>query len=55
VLTFIGVKMVIVDLYHIPVGASLAIVASVLIISVIASLWKTKRDAAKIAEANITK
>jgi tellurite resistance protein TerC len=55
VLTFIGVKMVIVDLYHIPVGASLAVVASVLIISVIASLWKTKRDAAKIAEANITK
>jgi tellurite resistance protein TerC len=55
VLTFIGVKMVIVDLYHIPVGASLGVVASVLIISVIASLWKTKRDAAKIAEANITK
>jgi tellurite resistance protein TerC len=55
VLTFIGVKMVIVDLYHIPVGASLAVVASVLIISVLASLWKTKRDAAKIAEANITK
>ena len=55
VLTFIGVKMVIVDLYHIPVGASLGVVASVLIISVLASLWKTKRDAAKIAEANITK
>ncbi len=55
VLTFIGVKMVIVDLYHIPVGASLAVVASVLIISILASLWKTKRDAAKIAEANVTK
>jgi tellurite resistance protein TerC len=55
VLTFIGVKMVIVDLYHIPVGASLAVVASVLIISILASLWKTRRDAAKIAEANITK
>jgi tellurite resistance protein TerC len=55
VLTFIGVKMVIVDLYHIPVGASLGVVASVLIISIVASLWKTKRDAAKIAEANLTK
>lgn len=55
VLTFIGVKMVIVDLYHIPVGASLGVVASVLIISVIASLWKTKADARKIAEANVTK
>lgn len=55
VLTFIGVKMVIVDLYHIPVGASLAVVASVLTISIIASLWKTRMDARKIAEANITK
>jgi tellurite resistance protein TerC len=55
VLTFIGIKMVIVDLYHIPVGVSLAVVASVLTISIIASLWKTKRDAAKIAEANIIK
>jgi tellurite resistance protein TerC len=55
VLTFIGVKMVIVDLYHIPVGTSLAVVASVLIISIVASLWKTKRDARKLAEANVTK
>lgn len=55
VLTFIGVKMVIVDLYHIPVGVSLGVVASVLIISVLASLWKTKADARKIAEANVTK
>ena len=55
VLTFIGVKMVIVDLYHIPVGASLAVVASVLTISIIASLWKTRMEARKIAEANITK
>ena len=52
VLTFIGVKMVIVDLYHIPVGVSLAVVASVLTISILASLWKTKSDARKIAEAS---
>ena len=38
VLTFIGIKMVIVDLYHIPVGVSLAIVASILTIAVLASL-----------------
>ncbi|MBL8050592.1 MAG: TerC family protein [Anaerolineales bacterium] len=44
VLTFIGVKMVIVDLYHIPVAVSLAVVASVLTISIIASLIKTRRD-----------
>jgi tellurite resistance protein TerC len=49
VLTFIGIKMVITDLYHIPVGVSLAVVASVLTISILASLWKTKRDA-RLAE-----
>ena len=43
VLTFIGIKMVIVDLYHIPVGVSLAIVASILTIAVLASLWKAKK------------
>jgi len=43
VLTFIGIKMVIVDLYHIPVGLSLAIVASILTIAVLASLWKARK------------
>ena len=43
VLTFIGVKMVIVDLYHIPVGASLLVVAGILTISILASLWKGMR------------
>ncbi len=45
VLTFIGVKMVIIDLYKIPVGVSLAVVASVLTISIVASLIKSRRDA----------
>lgn len=54
VLTFIGVKMTIIDLYHIPVAVSLAVVASVLTISIVASIWKTRRDArlAEPAEPN---
>lgn len=54
VLTFIGIKMTIIDLYHIPVAVSLAVVASVLTISILASLWKTRRDArlAEPAEPN---
>ena len=44
VLIFIGVKMVIVDFYKIPVGVSLAVVASILTISVLASLWKAKKS-----------
>jgi tellurite resistance protein TerC len=42
VLTFIGIKMVIVDFYHIPVGASLAVVAGILTVSILASLWKAR-------------
>ncbi len=44
VLTFVGVKMVLVDLYKIPVGISLGVIASILAISVIASLWKARTD-----------
>ena len=42
VLVFIGVKMVIVDFYKIPIGISLGVVASILTISILASLWKAK-------------
>jgi tellurite resistance protein TerC len=38
VLVFVGVKMLLVDLYKIPIAASLVVIASVLLISVIASL-----------------
>ncbi|HSK88173.1 MAG TPA: TerC family protein [Anaerolineales bacterium] len=44
VLTFVGIKMVLVDLYKIPVGISLGIIASILAISVLASLWKARVD-----------
>jgi tellurite resistance protein TerC len=42
VLTFVGTKMVMVDIYKIPVGLSLGIIASILTVSVIASLWKAR-------------
>jgi len=42
VLTFIGAKMLIAPWYHVPVAASLAIVAVILIASVIASLVATR-------------
>jgi len=52
VLTFIGVKMVIVDLYHIPVGISLIVVASILTISIVASLWKAKNSPTEVIAAD---
>jgi tellurite resistance protein TerC len=45
VLTFVGVKMVLVDVYKIPVGISLAVIASILGIAIAASLLRARRAA----------
>lgn len=45
ILIFIGVKMLIVEWYKIPVLFSLSVVATILAISVIASLWYSSRNA----------
>ncbi len=52
VLTFIGIKMVIADIYHIPIGVSLAVVAIILMISIVASLWKARTSPNKISVSN---
>lgn len=45
ILTFVGVKMLIEDFFHVPVTASLIVIASVLIISILSSiLWPSKED-----------
>lgn len=44
VLVFVGVKMAMVDLYKIPPLASLSVISSVLLVSVLASLWASKRE-----------
>jgi len=51
VLTFVGVKMVIVDYYKIPVGVSLGVVAGILTVSILASLWKARVSAGEPGEA----
>jgi tellurite resistance protein TerC len=43
VLVFVGTKMVLVDLYKIPVALSLGVIASILAISVVASLIRANR------------
>jgi tellurite resistance protein TerC len=43
VLVFVGIKMVMVDFYKIPVGMSLGVIASILAISIIASFWRAQR------------
>lgn len=43
VLVFVGIKMVIVDLYKIPVGMSLGVIGAILTTSIIASLIRSRR------------
>jgi tellurite resistance protein TerC len=42
-LVFVGVKMVLADVYKIPIGVSLAVIAGILTISIIASLRRARR------------
>jgi tellurite resistance protein TerC len=51
VLSFVGVKMVLVDIYKIPVALSLGIIAGILAISIIASLWKSKASSDEMKAA----
>jgi tellurite resistance protein TerC len=45
VLVFVGIKMVMVDIYKIPVGLSLAVIFGILAVAVAASLWRSRRFA----------
>jgi len=44
ILVFIGTKMLIVDWVKIPVAVSLSVVASILVLSVLASLWHSRKQ-----------
>ncbi len=43
VLVFVGAKMMLVDIYKIPVGLSLGVIFTILAISIVASLWRAKK------------
>ena len=43
ILMFIGTKMLIVDLVKVPVLVSLSVVATILVLSVLASLWYSRK------------
>jgi tellurite resistance protein TerC len=51
VLTFVGIKMVLVDIYKIPVGVSLVVIAGILAISILASLWTARAGAGRLSMA----
>ncbi|MBI5463671.1 MAG: hypothetical protein HY966_01805, partial [Ignavibacteriales bacterium] len=43
VLTFVGIKMLIAKFYEMPIGIALAVVASILAVSVVASILRARR------------
>ncbi len=47
VLVFVGVKMLVVDFYKIPIGLSLGVVALILVSFMFASLWVTRTSASR--------
>jgi tellurite resistance protein TerC len=51
VLTFVGFKMVITDIYKIPIGISLGVVAGILFLSVLVSLWKGRNSSHEFSRA----
>jgi tellurite resistance protein TerC len=50
VLSYVGVKMMLADIYHIPTALSLAVIAVVLAVAVVASIVRARRLAARNAE-----
>jgi len=50
VLVFVGAKMMLVDIYKIPIGASLGVIGGILLLSVLASLVSQRRVTAGRAD-----
>ncbi|MDC4225246.1 MAG: hypothetical protein MPW15_13680 [Candidatus Manganitrophus sp.] len=44
ILVFVGTKMLLSDVYKVPIGIALAVIAGILIISVVASILRPRRD-----------
>jgi tellurite resistance protein TerC len=51
ILAFVGVKMLVTDLYHVPTWASLIVIATVLTVAIVASLVADRRDGRRPAVA----
>ena len=50
IMAFIGTKMLIIEWYHVPVMVTLSVIASILLVTVFASLWWSKRQQVKERE-----
>jgi tellurite resistance protein TerC len=50
ILSFVGAKMVISDIYHVPTGIALAVIATILVTAIVASVVRTRRLRARDRE-----
>jgi tellurite resistance protein TerC len=48
ILVFVGMKMLVIDVYKVPIWASLVVIATVVVVSVVASLRKTRTGARQV-------
>lgn len=44
ILVFIGIKMLIVDFYHIPIAVSLGTVGTILLVTLLINVWVNRRE-----------
>ncbi len=44
ILVFIGIKMLIIDFFHIPIGVSLGVVAGILTLTLLINAWVNRRN-----------
>jgi tellurite resistance protein TerC len=54
ILVFIGIKMLLIDIYKIPVGFALSVVGIVLALSMVASLWITRKTPGPVPPSSHT-
>lgn len=49
ILIFIGIKMLLIDLFHIPIAISLGVVAGILAVTLLVNIWVNRRAGAATA------
>jgi len=48
ILVFVGAKMLLADVYHVPIGAALGVVAGLLLLSIVASILQPRKEEAAL-------
>jgi tellurite resistance protein TerC len=54
VLVFVGAKMVLADIYKVPIALSLGVIAAILAISIIASLLRSRHEERQTTPVNLS-